>query len=112
MWARGYSCATVGTVDEATIKAYIESQKWDEDDQGFKITAPTERLKPALSPAPRARCSWHSSASNALNGSVQSGSSPRMPGRQKYYSLTRAGRKQLELETSDWTRRASAIAGC
>ena len=28
--------------DEATIKAYIENQKWDEDDQGFKITAPTE----------------------------------------------------------------------
>ena len=28
--------------DEATIKAYIESQKWDEDDQGFKITAPAE----------------------------------------------------------------------
>jgi hypothetical protein len=24
------------------IKAYIENQKWDEDDQGFKITAPTE----------------------------------------------------------------------
>jgi hypothetical protein len=23
-------------------KAYIESQKWDEDDQGFKITAPAE----------------------------------------------------------------------
>ena len=42
MWARGYFCATVGAVDEATIKAYIESQKWDEDDQGFKITAPTE----------------------------------------------------------------------
>ena len=40
--ARGYFCATVGAVDEATIKAYIESQKWDEDDQGFKITAPTE----------------------------------------------------------------------
>jgi putative transposase len=33
MWARGYFCATVGAVDEATIKAYIESQKWDEDDQ-------------------------------------------------------------------------------
>jgi hypothetical protein len=32
----------VGAVDEATIKAYIESQKWDEDDQGFKITAPTK----------------------------------------------------------------------
>jgi DNA-binding transcriptional ArsR family regulator len=34
--------ATVGAVDEETIKAYIENQKWDEDDQGFKITAPTE----------------------------------------------------------------------
>jgi putative transposase len=41
MWARGYFCATVGAVDEATIKAYIENQKWDDDDQGFKITAPT-----------------------------------------------------------------------
>ena len=30
--------------------------------------------------------------------------------RAKYYSLTRAGRKQLEIETSDWARRASAIA--
>jgi hypothetical protein len=29
-------------VDEATIKAYIENQKWDEDDEGFKITAPAE----------------------------------------------------------------------
>jgi hypothetical protein len=42
MWARGYFCATVGAVDEATIKTYVESQKWDEDDEGFKITAPTE----------------------------------------------------------------------
>ena len=30
--------------------------------------------------------------------------------RAKYYSLTRAGKKQLEIETEDWTRRASAIA--
>jgi PadR family transcriptional regulator PadR len=30
--------------------------------------------------------------------------------RAKFYSLTRAGRKQLEVETADWTRRASAIA--
>lgn len=30
--------------------------------------------------------------------------------RAKFYSLTRAGRKQLELETADWSRRASAIA--
>jgi PadR family transcriptional regulator len=28
----------------------------------------------------------------------------------KFYSLTRAGKKQLELETADWARRASAIA--
>jgi hypothetical protein len=34
--------AHVGAVDEATIKAYVESQKRDEDDQGFKITAPAE----------------------------------------------------------------------
>ena len=30
--------------------------------------------------------------------------------RAKIYSLTRAGRKQLDLETADWTRRASASA--
>jgi putative transposase len=42
LWARGYFCASVGAVDEDTIKKYIENQKWDEDDQGFKVTAPTE----------------------------------------------------------------------
>lgn len=30
--------------------------------------------------------------------------------RAKFYKLTRAGKKQLEVETADWTRRASAIA--
>src|ERR1700681_594299 len=30
--------------------------------------------------------------------------------RAKFYSLTRAGKKQLELETADWDRRVSAIA--
>ena len=30
--------------------------------------------------------------------------------RAKYYRLTRAGRKQLEIETADWTRRAAAVA--
>jgi PadR family transcriptional regulator, regulatory protein PadR len=30
--------------------------------------------------------------------------------RAKIYTLTRAGRKQLDVETADWTRRASAIA--
>ena len=32
-------------------------------------------------------------------------------GRQaKYYTLTRAGRRQLDVETADWTRRVSAVA--
>ena len=41
LWARGYFCATVGAVDEETIKAYIEAQRW-EDDGGaaFKVTPP------------------------------------------------------------------------
>ena len=42
LWARGYFCATVGAADEETIKAYIENQKWDEDEQVFKIAAPAE----------------------------------------------------------------------
>jgi len=30
--------------------------------------------------------------------------------RAKFYSLTRTGRKQLEVEAADWTRRVSAVA--
>ena len=30
--------------------------------------------------------------------------------RAKFYTLTRAGRKQLDIETADWTRRVSAVA--
>jgi DNA-binding PadR family transcriptional regulator len=30
--------------------------------------------------------------------------------RAKYYSLTRSGRRQLEAETDNWTRRAAAVA--
>ena len=30
--------------------------------------------------------------------------------RAKYYTLTRAGRRQLETETAEWTRRAAAVA--
>ena len=30
--------------------------------------------------------------------------------RAKFYSLTRAGKKQLEVETAEWARRAGAIA--
>jgi PadR family transcriptional regulator PadR len=28
----------------------------------------------------------------------------------KFYALTRAGRKQLDIETTDWNRRAAAVA--
>jgi PadR family transcriptional regulator, regulatory protein PadR len=30
--------------------------------------------------------------------------------RAKFYALTRAGRRQLELETADWARRTAAVA--
>ena len=30
--------------------------------------------------------------------------------RAKFYTLTRTGRKQLEVETADWARRAGAVA--
>lgn len=30
--------------------------------------------------------------------------------RAKFYALTRAGKKQLDIETADWSRRSSAIA--
>jgi len=30
--------------------------------------------------------------------------------RAKFYALTRGGKKKLEIETADWTRRVSAIA--
>ena len=42
LWARGYFCATVGAVDEATVQKYIESQKWETDQEAFKVVAPTE----------------------------------------------------------------------
>ena len=30
--------------------------------------------------------------------------------RARFYTLTRAGRKQLDVETADWTRRVTAVA--
>ena len=42
----------VGAVDEATIKAYIEDQKWDEDDESFKITAPAKAVSRLCNRAP------------------------------------------------------------
>ena len=38
----GHFCATVGAVDEATIKAYTENKHWDKNDESFKVTAPTK----------------------------------------------------------------------
>lgn len=37
LWARGYFCATVGSVTEEMIKQYIENQGKDDDDT-FKVT--------------------------------------------------------------------------
>ena len=42
LWARGSYGASVGAVDEQTIQVYIENQRWEEDVEGFTITAPTE----------------------------------------------------------------------
>ena len=42
MWARGYFCGTVGEVDEATIKAYIENQWKQEANEDFKIVEEEE----------------------------------------------------------------------
>ena len=40
LWARGYFCAMLGAVNEETVCAYIESQKWDADVEGFQVVAP------------------------------------------------------------------------
>ena len=37
LWARGYFCATVGSVTEETIKKYIESQEISGKEDIFKI---------------------------------------------------------------------------
>ena len=37
LWARGYFCATVGSVDKETIRKYIESQHEHVDVNHFKI---------------------------------------------------------------------------
>lgn len=40
LWVRGYLRATVGAVDEQTVREYIEGQKWDEEVEGFRVVAP------------------------------------------------------------------------
>jgi putative transposase len=42
LWARGYYCASVGAVDEKTIREYIENQRTEQAVDGFKITAPAK----------------------------------------------------------------------
>jgi putative transposase len=37
----GIFCASVGAVDENTIRRHIENQQWDDLGENFKITAPT-----------------------------------------------------------------------
>ena len=37
LWARGYFCATVGSVNEETIKRYIENQELSAKNDMFKI---------------------------------------------------------------------------
>jgi hypothetical protein len=40
----------MAAVDEPTIKAYIENQKWGEDDHGFKNLAGPPSLEPGYQP--------------------------------------------------------------
>lgn len=37
LWARGYFCATVGTITDQIIRDYIENQQTDGDEDNFKI---------------------------------------------------------------------------
>ena len=37
LWARGYFCATVGSITDETIKRYIESQELSDKENIFKI---------------------------------------------------------------------------
>lgn len=37
IWSRGYFCATIGNVNEETIKNYIENQDKEYDSKDFKI---------------------------------------------------------------------------
>jgi putative transposase len=40
LWAREYFCASVGAVDEETIRKCIESQQWEDPGENFKISEP------------------------------------------------------------------------
>ena len=55
LWARGYFCATVGAVNEDTVREYIESQKWGRRGGGVPGHRALSRLEPASSRAPLRR---------------------------------------------------------
>jgi len=38
LWGRGYFCGTVGAVTAEMIKAYVENQSGEDEEQQFKIT--------------------------------------------------------------------------
>jgi len=40
LWARGYFCATSGTVTEDMIRQYIENQPLDGPEDAFKVEKP------------------------------------------------------------------------
>lgn len=37
LWARGYFCATVGTVTEETVRSYIENQETQDKGDNFQV---------------------------------------------------------------------------
>jgi putative transposase len=37
IWARGYFCGSTGTITDEAIKAYIENQSQQPEDDGFKV---------------------------------------------------------------------------
>ena len=40
LWARGYFCASAGTVTDETIKAYIKAHGSPQDESNFKVEVP------------------------------------------------------------------------
>ena len=53
LWARGYFCASSGTVTDEMVKAYIEHQNVPPDD-GFSVADEAQPLQPASAARPAA----------------------------------------------------------
>lgn len=52
LWARGYFCATAGTVTDKMIAAYIEQQETPPDDD-FEVADGAQSLEPAIAEGQR-----------------------------------------------------------